>query len=495
MLSDVFSNASCIAKSPGRAMVGRDMAGREQRPNKPPDERWFDQDDEPVPPRKKTSVERKRDAEELARKIKEARWNHPYVFSAILLCVLLSLLFVLAFMRDEPLPWEADLKWPTPLQTEPPISAPLRMKTLLFSAQTLKADTLRSKPFWQWDTPALSKLMDERCMVLDNLRDLLEDKEDEWQPHHVMWMKEDLGDHPAWPSVILMKQAEVAYLHRRGLEESAFRAAADMAVLAGLMERINAWPSLMDRALELHESSALSLAELLRNTQLSEDKLRQLQVEEYQPWIASIENLSQSMRGFYAYERKLLLGPDVGEPPLPPGYVPARSGWLLFKPNATLRLFTDSFRELKDETLLPPLSRSNQFASRLLSSANAFSNPNSSGEDYYSRRFRPYADLPDQVYLARTRHAMVVTLFALRRYVMKEFRVPQKLEELVPNYLPAVPRDPFSHEPLKYNPARGIIYSVGVNLKDDGGRPTAIPMSDATEPTVETGIGVARVGP
>jgi len=372
------------------------------------------------------------------------------------------------------------------------------MKTLLRSAGTWKAETLKSKNFWQWDTPALSKLMDERCMVLDNLRDLLEDKEQEWQPHHVMWMKEDFGDHPAWPSVILMKQAEVAYLHRRDLEESAFRAAADMAVLASLMERLNAWPSLMERALELHESSARSLAELLRNTQLSEEKLRQLQVEEYQPWMASLENLSQSMRGFYAYERKLLLGPDVAEPPLPPGYLPARSGWLFFKPHATLRLFADSFREIKDETLLSPLSRSNQFASRLLSLSSpvsSLSNPNSSGEDYFSRRFQPYADLPDKVNLAKARHAIVMTLFALRRYVMKEFRVPKKLEELVPNYIGSVPRDPFSNEPLKYNSTRGIIYSVGVDLKDDGGKSSPIPMSDPTEPTVETGIGIARVGP
>lgn len=473
------------------------MAGKDQRPNKPPDERWFDLEDDPAPPRKKTSIERKREAEKEALKKKEARWNHPYVLSGILVCVLVSLLFVLAFMRDEILPWEGDLKWPTSMERETTISAPLRMKTLLRSAETLKSEPLKSKAFWQWDTPALSKLMDERCMVLDNLRDLLEDKEQEWQPHHVMWMKEDFGDHPAWPSVILMKQAEVAYLHRRGLEESAFRAAADMAVLASLMERLSAWPSLMDRALELHESSARSLAELLRNTQLSEEKLRQLQVEEYQPWIASIENLSQSMRGFYAYERKLLLGPDVGEPPLPPGYLPARSGWLFFKPHATLRLFADSFRELKDETLLSPLSRSNQFASRILSlssPASALGNPNSSGEDYFSRRFQPYADLPDKVNLAKARHAIVMTLFALRRYVMKEFRVPQKLDELVPNYIASVPRDPFSNESLKYNPERGIIYSVGMNLKDDGGKPSPIPMSDPTEPTVETGIGVARVG-
>ena len=87
----------------------------------------------------------------------------------------------------------------------------------------------------------------------------------------------------------------------------------------------------------------------------------------------------------------------------------------------------------------------------------------------------------------------MLTLFAVRRFVHRESHLPSKLDELKPRYLSQIPSDPFSGEALRYNAARGLIYSVGVNLKDDGGRPTAVPMSDPEEPTAEVGIGVAKV--
>ena len=84
-----------------------------------------------------------------------------------------------------------------------------------------------------------------------------------------------------------------------------------------------------------------------------------------------------------------------------------------------------------------------------------------------------------------------MTLFALRRHVLVEARLPQSAAELTPKYLPMPIRDPFSGEPLRFNLLRGLIYSVGTDLKDEGGRLTMPPLSDATEPTLETGIGVA----
>ena len=44
---------------------------------------------------------------------------------------------------------------------------------------------------------------------------------------------------------------------------------------------------------------------------------------------------------------------------------------------------------------------------------------------------------------------------------------------LVPDFLPRVPLDPFSGRPLrlKRDGAGAVVYSVGRDLKDDGGRP------------------------
>ena len=48
---------------------------------------------------------------------------------------------------------------------------------------------------------------------------------------------------------------------------------------------------------------------------------------------------------------------------------------------------------------------------------------------------------------------------------------PEKLEELVPKYMGAVPVDGFSGEALIYRKTEKgyVVYSVGVNRKDDGG--------------------------
>ncbi len=43
------------------------------------------------------------------------------------------------------------------------------------------------------------------------------------------------------------------------------------------------------------------------------------------------------------------------------------------------------------------------------------------------------------------------------------------LAELVPRYLREVPTDPFDRESLRYSPAKRIVYSVGVDLEDQGG--------------------------
>jgi hypothetical protein len=61
------------------------------------------------------------------------------------------------------------------------------------------------------------------------------------------------------------------------------------------------------------------------------------------------------------------------------------------------------------------------------------------------------------------------TLLAMRAYALEKGRLPLTLEELVPDYLDAVPLDGFDGQPLRYNPDKKVVYSVGKDLKDDGG--------------------------
>jgi len=62
--------------------------------------------------------------------------------------------------------------------------------------------------------------------------------------------------------------------------------------------------------------------------------------------------------------------------------------------------------------------------------------------------------------------------FALAAFHAETGRWPEGLAELTPKYLPAEPLDRFTGRPLVYRPRPGgyVLYSVGINGLDDGGR-------------------------
>ncbi|MHC4404429.1 MAG: hypothetical protein ACYTG0_32650 [Planctomycetota bacterium] len=67
---------------------------------------------------------------------------------------------------------------------------------------------------------------------------------------------------------------------------------------------------------------------------------------------------------------------------------------------------------------------------------------------------------------------LLICDLAVRVYRAERGRNPERLTDLVPEYLSAVPEDPFSEEPLIYRrtPTGYMLYSVGHNRRDDGGR-------------------------
>ena len=85
----------------------------------------------------------------------------------------------------------------------------------------------------------------------------------------------------------------------------------------------------------------------------------------------------------------------------------------------------------------------------------------------YSTDF--HFNLYDKVPLMETKSNETELRIALLMYQARNGRHPKTLNALVPEYIPAIPRDPFDGKPLRYNSKKKIIYSVGFNLKDDGG--------------------------
>lgn len=80
-------------------------------------------------------------------------------------------------------------------------------------------------------------------------------------------------------------------------------------------------------------------------------------------------------------------------------------------------------------------------------------------------------DLGKKIHDAKFR--LLLMELALQWHRLEHGRNPATLDALVPKYLPAVPQDPFSGKVLVYRltPQGCLLYSVGPDGKDDGGKP------------------------
>jgi len=65
-----------------------------------------------------------------------------------------------------------------------------------------------------------------------------------------------------------------------------------------------------------------------------------------------------------------------------------------------------------------------------------------------------------------------VARIAVERYRLKHGKLPDALEQLVPEFLDRLPSDPFDDKPLRYviRDGKPVIYSIGRDRTDDGGR-------------------------
>lgn len=420
---------------------------------------------------------------------REASWS-----TLIILCMgLLAFVFIVWQYLDDPVQGaDEDLLLRRPVDQTQTIQTPEKLRKFLESIVPFESTALYGKPPWLWDTPTLSRIVQSNGAALDNLRDLLEDAD--WHPAHAAWHATDPCGDPRWHQALRLKQAEAAYLSRRMQEEEAFTAAIDLAEIGWRLEQIWAWPSCYERSLEAQTFAAQTLADLLRQTKLSEATLRQFQ-RQFNVCQPTVEMLESAMNAFYVHEKKLLLGPKSGEllDTMPGGVQLKRPGRLFFKPNETLQHFAAAFRQLKEE-VKSPLALTSEVRLKDAPTSEGAYQPNSAGRVYFHQRAKQYTRLPAFLGLARARGNLIITLFAVRRCIAEKKTLPATLEQLRAfNYLLDVPVDPYTGAPLQYNLARGLIWSVGNDLKSSGGAFAEPPMNDATEPTVEIGIAVAGV--
>ncbi len=389
------------------------------------------------------------------------------------------------YTADDAMPMDNDLL--TPEKTLDPSARPPRapdlLKLALESAVPVGSDTIAGQPAWRWETMLLANTARANAVALDNLRDLVSQKD--WSPQHSTWELEDLGTNPKWEDLRLAKTASIAYFAKLNDDESAMQAALELAILAKQMQGVHAWPTFYARGIELHQLACENISELLRTTRLNSRKLAYFQ-QEFERAAPSETLLHDAMSHYYRFEKELVLSSNSRNRSSTAKRLPR----IFFKPNQTLELFAKSFRELRNGATQPPYlsSVSMPIASWIgppNSPLTTLTSPNRSGITHANQRIWPYAMLVERQGLQSARHVVVLTQFAIRRCAMDHGKLPQTLSDLMPNYLRDLPKDPYNGEPLHYDAQRGVLYSIGQDYKDDGGRIGNTPLSDAFEPTAQ----------
>ncbi|MEZ5302167.1 MAG: hypothetical protein R3F11_16230 [Verrucomicrobiales bacterium] len=84
-----------------------------------------------------------------------------------------------------------------------------------------------------------------------------------------------------------------------------------------------------------------------------------------------------------------------------------------------------------------------------------------------------------------TRTQLTILKLALRRHELDRGSLPDSLDALVPDYLEAVPVDPYDGKPLRYSKEGRFVYSVGIDLVDGGGSPEDKLGPDVPDPTIK----------
>jgi hypothetical protein len=92
--------------------------------------------------------------------------------------------------------------------------------------------------------------------------------------------------------------------------------------------------------------------------------------------------------------------------------------------------------------------------------------------------------LDSRTWRAEARRRLAIAALGVRRRLLHDATLPARLDDLVPRWLPSVPRDPYDGMPLRFRPGTNgtfVLYAVGEDLRDDGGTVMDVTRSEMLE--------------
>lgn len=428
--------------------------------------------------------------DDISRAVRSARTSSMTGVVVLACIAFVASVVLFALTRDGDPVWDEDLI-PKTLSLTPPQSDALpraaeRLRLVLDSARPIGSEAPVGMAPVLWSTPELTRAAAVNGTLLDNLRDLV--GESDWAPEHPAWVARDFGNHEGWPALTNACAVAAAYHARMKQDDDAMSIGLDLLTLGRRLQTIHSLPTYFARGLDVHRVGCSALAAALQVTTLGAQDLAAAQAD-FEQCEPSQKVLQEAFNHYYRFEKGLIAGPISEDTVdlLIGNMMRDRPGRLFFKKNVTLGLLATSFRELKTEVMKAPYLHTDQITPRIgpPMRPNAFpGHPNYSGVRHANERLWSYVMLMDQQSIARARHNLVLTLFGIRRYAATKAAALPTLEALVPEFFEKLPVDPFTGEKPVYDLANRVLYSVGADLKAEGGRGTGAPLEDDNEPTI-----------
>ncbi|MFW6151896.1 MAG: hypothetical protein ACOC6C_02875 [Verrucomicrobiota bacterium] len=298
-----------------------------------------------------------------------------------------------------------------------------------------------------------------------------------------------------WRAIARLLVVQTQYDIRQA-EASA--ALADVKTLCEFSHRIQADASCLIHyvvAVAIREMSMRSTRDLVNANLLSQGQLEELQeiLEKNQPsiegyihaWQSEYEVFANFVDSLHTGERII----DDDPSSKMPEWIQRGAAKYFLHPNRTKRDMGMIYSELiKQATNFYANTRVTDVDEFMLSKKKAideaegfakFRVPNPVGTLLYPMLLPASQTVVKQKCNTAVSHRATTILIALDRYRMTHDRLPSELASLVPQFLSAVPRDPYDGKPMRYVPDAGIVYSVGEDLKDSA---SSVELSSDREP-------------
>jgi len=274
------------------------------------------------------------------------------------------------------------------------------------------------------------------------------------------------------------------YLFRTGRELEAFEEVMKIIKFGHMLENCNGTMLHLNFGSRVKLTGLKRLHELLGQSSLEPSVMKQY-IDRLSRFHVNVEEMADILRGEYCMAKDEIDGISSDKKQLDEWLygvgkaIYSVRGRSAFMPEETKRLLGMEARSLIDD-LSRPYSRCSFYTAStggvyrgctagILDKMRSYSTKNFIGLQIYgARRHDPHHVIQTKC-LEDAVVSITRVLVALRCYRGTYGDLPESLDELVPEFINAVPIDPFDSQPLRYSKEKKRVYSIGRDLIDSGG--------------------------